>query len=140
MNKRKYMDKLLLLCTEKQKNIYNKMYPDGPSSSQLKLAINQIENTLRNLNFSEEKFKQTKKEYENSIDIINKEVLNLNNKLIELNKELKKKEKEIEMLSNPISIKNKEIQERLNLLNALEIAGVDNWEWYGDAIDIKNNN
>lgn len=31
-------------------------------------------------------------------------------------------------------------QERLNLLDALEAAGVDNWDGYGEAIDIMNEN
>jgi hypothetical protein len=31
---------------------------------------------------------------------------------------------------------NEVLRKRDNLLRALEIGGVDNWEWYGEALDI----
>lgn len=37
-------------------------------------------------------------------------------------------EKEIYQLSNPIALNNAEIQQRLDKLDALEMAGVDNWD------------
>ena len=35
---------------------------------------------------------------------------------------------------NKIAAPSKEVQQRLDKLTALEGSGVDNWEWYDDAI------
>ena len=44
----------------------------------------------------------------------------------------------ISRLENPDSISSVQIQEKLDLLEALERGGVDNWQWYGETIEEYN--
>ena len=37
---------------------------------------------------------------------------------------------------NYLEERNEVLRKRENILRALEIGGVDNWEWYGEALDI----
>ena len=134
MNKKEYLNNLLTLCTEKQCNFFSRIYPNGPKPNQIKHAISQTENTLRNLNATNEDLKRVKKEAKESIDefTIKNNIINQNLKNTE--NELKEAYALIERLKTPISVNNNDIQEQLDLLSALEAGGVDNWEFYDESI------
>lgn len=134
MNKRDYLNKLLALCTEKQKDLFKRMYPEGPLPKQLDWATIQLENTLKDLNEQKEMMKSLRDQY-------NLEVLNLKKEadfsalaLVTTQRELDKANKRIEQLSNPMSMANADIQTDLQILSALQAHGVDNWEGYDDAM------
>lgn len=132
MNKKEYLIDLLTLCTEPQLNMYNRMYPDGPRN--LDIAINQIKQTILNLNKKVDVLKDIEKEF-NLFKERTKEIEKLADKEIDrLNIELKLLQNELEMIRNPINAENTEVQERLEKLYKLEAAGVDNWEWYDEAM------
>ena len=135
MNKQDYLNKILALCTEKQTELFNRMYPDGVSSKQISHATFQIENTLKNLNESNEELNRVIKESDEHKLISNGKVNDLINNINLIEKELVDANSHIMRLENPINIENNEVQERLNLLDALEAAGVDNWNGYGYALD-----
>ena len=134
MTQNDYLNKLLGLCTDNQKNLFNRMYPDGPSPKRLKWAITQVENTLKNLNSSKEELKYLKKEHEEKIAELTGLHSDALRKIGRLEGELKGLQELNERLSNPVSIKNSDVQERLILLDALEAGGVDNWNGYEAAI------
>ena len=50
--------------------------------------------------------------------------------MVQTKKELEESRSEASKLSNPINTNNLDIQNRLELLDALEAGGVDNWEFY----------
>ena len=134
MSNKNYLDSLLSLCTDRQKNLFSRIYPDGPKPTQIKHAIFQVENTLKNLNADDEAAKAVKKEAKETVAELS---LNLSTTKINLKNtedELKEAHAVIERLKNPINVENNAIQERLALLDALEAGGVDNWEWYSESI------
>ena len=135
MNKLDYLSSLLMLCTEKQTDLFYRMYPDGVSPKQVKHATRQIENTLKNLNESNEELNRVTKECDEHKSISDGKVADANQKLKVIEQELNDANRLIERLENPINIENNEVQERLNLLDALVAAGVDNWDGYGYALD-----
>ncbi|NOR27648.1 MAG: hypothetical protein GQ540_03855 [Lutibacter sp.] len=111
------------------------MYPNGVSIKQLKWATEQIENTLNGLNCKNEEFKKLKidnydlcEEYKSKIKDLNEELKAFQYNTFDLHEKIKR-------LENPISIDNNDIQERLELLDALEAGGVDNWQWYDESIN-----
>lgn len=125
MTNRNYMEKLLALCTEAQKELFGRMYPNCiPDNSQLKTAINQIENTLKNLNCSEAELIQVKENHKKELEEYAVEKNVDTDKLNELNKELTEANRRIQNLSNPVSTQGADIQERLDFLEALEACGV----------------
>ena len=138
MNKRDYLNDLMELCTDKQRDLLSRMYPDGVKKNQLDQAINQIKRTLKKANQFMEDTKQTEKETQINLDALTKEhndeIKNLNYQIEELEQELKYAEQFINDVRNPIDIKNAHVQKRLRLLDALEAGGVDNWEWYEESI------
>jgi chromosome segregation ATPase len=135
ISKKQYLDELLTLCTEQQLNMFNLMYPNGPTSKQYDRSIEQIKATILGLNKDVERlrniekdFNLFKKESEEKEQSLQKEIKLLNHEIESLNNN-------IDMINNHINIENAEIQERLAKLDALEQYGVDNWEWYDDAIN-----
>ena len=136
MSNKDYLECLLLLCTEKQKVLFNRMYPDGINTNSKKSwAIRQLENTLKNLNSSKEELRESKEENEKiSIQAIN-DINLVKQELVQTKKELEESRSEASKLSNPINTNNLDIQNRLELLDALEAGGVDNWEFYEDSIE-----
>ena len=135
MNKKEYLDSLLDLCTERQKDLFCRMYPEGPKTDQIKMAISQVENTLKNLNATNEDLNTVKKESDAFVDKLTIKINEVEAHLENTESELKEAYAKIERLENPINIENNKIQERLALLDALEAGGVDNWTFYGDAIE-----
>ena len=138
MNKRDYLEKLLLLCTTKQKDFFLRMYPVGLKASQINYAIVQVENALKNNNATKEDLAKFK--VSSAADKAIETKLYNDEKVKRLGLEIKLKEAYalVERLKNPINTENNEIQERLQLLNALEAGGVDNWEWYSESISNYN--
>jgi len=135
MNKTDYMNSLLALCTDRQKDIFNRMYPAGPSIKQINWAIKQLENTLSNLNSKEEEFKELQRVLTDHTTKSAEIIKELTSKLAISEHENKVYEKRIERLTSQINIDNANVQERLALLDALEAGGVDNWDGYDLAID-----
>ena len=141
MNKRDYLEKLLSLCTEKQANLFSRMYPDGPNIKQLSWAITQLENTLKDLNYTREALNGVKKAAKSSADVFSQELKRTERKLVDTEQELKEANCLIDRLKNPINTENNEVQEKLELLEALQQGGVDNWTWYDEAIkNYRDNN
>ncbi len=136
MTKKDYLNNLLSLCTEKQTELFNRMYPNGVDASKLKWATTQLENTLKNLNSSKEELTTVKKEAEESKKQLLDDISTLKATLDATEKDLARVTALSERLKNPITVESNEIEERLNLLNALEGAGVDNWDGYDFAIEM----
>ena len=125
---RKYLENLVALCTEAQKERFRLMYPEGVSGKQLNHAIWQVENTLRDLDSQVEKLKREKKEQEEALKEAEKSL-----KVAE--QEAKASDRKLRAaLEERPSYDDDEVQKRLRILDALEAAGVDNWEWYDDAV------
>lgn len=129
MNKREYQEKLLSLCTDKQKNLFGRMYPNGPSIKQLGTAINQIERTLSDLNATNEELVLERK----VLALLKESSATENRKLLidikKLTEEANRKELEPQELTD-------EDQEDLQMFHALKAAGVDNWAGYDHAQEI----
>lgn len=134
MKNRDYLNKLLLLCTEKQTDLFGRMYPDGVSKAQLSWAVTQLENTLKGLNDQNEQMKALKAGHKDAISETESEKYKLTHKIERLENELNEVANRLGRVQNPINIENSEVQERLELLSALEAGGVDNWEWYDESI------
>lgn len=119
MNKREYMEKLLLLCTTSQKELFSRMYPNKVEDKKIDWAIKQLENTLKKGN-EEIEIKQNKiKGLEEMLEKTLKENSSLQNDVKELSKKT-------------IQFKNVDDNE---LLNALFAHGLDNWEGYEIALE-----
>jgi chromosome segregation ATPase len=134
MTLKDYLNKLLGLCTDKQKDFFDLMYPGGPTKKQLSWATKQLENTLSGLNQSNEKLVYIKRELEKAnknAASASREWMNTKNTM---EQELQDAHALIERLRNPISTANNNVQERLELLDALEAGGVDSWSFYDEAV------
>jgi hypothetical protein len=134
MNNNQYMKKILALCTEEQKDIFNKMYGDGPTTKQIEWATKQIEKTLLDTNrraqIAQNKLEESKLEL---FEIKGKfNILQRNNDDMTVN--LKEAQYYIKLLSTHENKQRADIEKRLEKLDKLEAAGVDNWEWYEDAM------
>lgn len=131
-----YLTNLKMLCTQKQKDLFDIMYPDGVDKKQLTWAITQLENTLKDLNSTGEEIRSLKKE----LHAANEDIIKIEKvkelQVEQLTKELNEANLRIEMLNNPINIDNADVQEKLDFLRALEIAGVDNWDGYDYAREV----
>lgn len=125
-----YLNKLLALCSKEQLAIFSKIYPEGPNPGQLKQAVLQIESTLRKVHSTRGQLDAAN----STIDCQKTLIVSLERTLQETNDSLKAATEKIDRLSTPINLANEGIQERLNLLDALEAAGVDNWVGYSDAL------
>lgn len=126
MNNREKIKYLRNFLTVPENKLFDNMYQNGIENE--KIAIQQIERTLENREIkrieTEKKFEEYEKEIE-KIKIIHKKEL----------EELEIKIKEAKEIT--ISSFNKddyEIEKSLKKLEALENGGVDNWEWYGEAL------
>ena len=64
MNKRKYMEAILSLCTDQNKGLFNRMYPSSPTDAQLPTAIRQIEATMRGAIKTNQDYNSSVREYE----------------------------------------------------------------------------
>ena len=135
MNKKDYLHNLLALCTDKQKKVFTRMYPDGPKNNQVSHAIRQVENTLKNLNATNENLKTAKEEGAENAAKLQADIRSLEIKLHTSELQRKAADNLANRLKNPIATENNSVQERLNLLDALVAGGVDNWEWYEEAIN-----
>ena len=131
MTKTEYLNDLLTLCTECQKNMYNRMYPNGVTGKQVDNAISQIKNTILGLNNKCDKLSSVELEL-STLKIEHEHLKQVNNRL---QRECVVLENEVDRLSNPISTDNAYVLERLAILDALEAGGVDNWDWYGYALE-----
>ena len=149
MNKKEYMLDLLTLCTSPQRDLFERMYPDGVTKDGLDWAISQIKRTILNQNTNADRLKGVDKELlieraklkliESSLAFKNPNLEEDYTIVLEENENLKKEIKVLDnrifMLSNPISIENVEVQERLDILSALEAGGVDNWVGYSESLE-----
>ena len=133
-----YLSKLLSLCTDKQKDRFSKMYPNGPIPKQITRAIQQIENTLSDLNIYNEENIELKKYYNEITNNLCEVISNQESSINKLEHDLHNANISILLLKTPINLNNKDISYRLSKLEALEAAGVDNWEWYEEAMNSIN--
>lgn len=131
MTKTEYLNDLLTLCTDSQKNMYNRMYPNGVTGKQVDNAISQIKNTILGLNNKCDKLSSVSLEL-STLKIEHEQLKQVNNRL---QRDCDVLENEVDRLSNPISTDNAYVQERLAILDALEAGGVDNWDWYGASLE-----
>jgi uncharacterized protein YlxW (UPF0749 family) len=134
MSKKQYLDDLITLCTKKQIEMFNRMYPNGPTSKQFDRAIDQIKATILGLNKDVERLKDIEKDFKESKIVSEEKEQSLQKEIKLLNHEIESLNNEIDMFNNPINTDNIEVQKRLAKLDALEAGGVDNWEWYGECM------
>jgi hypothetical protein len=132
---KKILEQMLQICTPKQLDFFNKIYPEGPKPNQIKWAIQQIVNTIRDVNIDVDKLKDIKKEFDDfkklSADNESTHIREINS----LARDLAIANSEIERLSaDKVNVDNAEIIKRLDMLDALESGGVDNWDWYGECM------
>jgi hypothetical protein len=135
MNKREYIERLLALCPESYNDIFNRMYPDGLESKQIKWATTQVENSVKGLSRSVERNTEATEHYSQQLMDNEKLLSEYVSKIASLAADLKMSERKVEhLLTDPEAVATAEVQERLDLLEALENGGVDNWEWYSESI------
>jgi len=134
MNDKEYFEKILALCTHGEKAMFYRLYPDRPiDTAGIETAIIQIERTLRNACIQRAILREHKTRLENELEAEMETSEGYRNQLYII--EAKSKE-EGELV--PIAEWN-DINERLRMLEALELIGVDEWEGWDRAIDIKDN-
>jgi len=128
-------------CFPLQQEFFKKMYPNMPSSKQIKHALTQVERTVvknKEHNTQKEKIEQLTEDLQQKTSTIH-ELNTKNLNLLTENQDLK-----IEIAEyNLVDSKNndqKDIQKRLLFLEALEQGGVDNWGGYEFALDTYRNN
>ena len=136
MNKREYMERLLELCTDKQKDLFGRMYPEGVSVLQLSTATRQIETTIKGLNCVKEEFAEYRKGSDNKIALKEQQLQVVEKEKADLARELSDTLALVKRLETPESVAAANTEERLQFLNALEAAGVDNWDGYSYAQEI----
>jgi len=126
---RAYLNRLVLMLTPAQKDMCDGMYfyPGGVKVGSVDNAILQIENTLTKQNIDTEKLTNEYKILKEEIKQGKSALSSAESKNKKLENELKFANDMISRLENPINIENAEIQERLEYLDRLEAAGVDNW-------------
>ena len=137
MNNEKELIELLLECSSTQQEFFKRLYPNFPKKSRIDNAIMQVKRTIEKNKidaYNQEKFNKIK----NELNTINEQ----KNKLEITNENLEQELKDIklELAEYKLTENNNNDAKRLLLLDALEAAGVDNWEWYGEAINIYENN
>jgi hypothetical protein len=137
-SKKVLLNNLLELCTPGQLDMFNRMYPNGPKN--IDLAISQIKRTILKLNEevdnlrlavkNNEEYRKWQVERHNQLEC---DILARDHDLAVL-------EHEIERLkaSSSVDVKTAEILERLEWLDCLESAGVDNWSGYDYAVELLN--
>lgn len=135
---RDYMEKLKSLLTEGQLSVFNKIYPEGMKDSQIEHAIRQLETTLRGLNDKNTEYNALFKSSAEANASHIKEVKLLHGEITALRNDLNQAERKMEQLKNPINTENMEVQQDLDLLEALRAAGVDNWSGWDYAIERLN--
>lgn len=129
-----YLEKILKLCTPEQLDFYNRLYPNGPTKAQQARAIQQVEQTIINLNRDVQQLRNIKTEFELFKLDATLEVNVWENKLNQANARITELERDNNILksaTNPIIAAD---MARLDKLYRLEAAGVDNWEGYGYAM------
>lgn len=82
MNK-EYLEKLLALCTEEQLALYKRMYPNGPTN--LVIAIDQVERTLKKSDQDWQDLKATNKSLEAKIKELEETIVEKDHAYAELN-------------------------------------------------------
>jgi len=130
-----YLQKILALCTENQLSMFNRMYPNGPDKNQIKRAIQQVEQTLKVFNCKNQKLREENKESKQCIEILTTENNKLKKEINYLKEDLKESNIKITNLSTPSAIESANINASLQKLAALEAVGVDNWEYYDEAMN-----
>lgn len=130
VNKEK-LDHLLSLCTERQLTLFNRIYPNGPTNSQIQHATDLCSRTLKEDNQKIENLNNTITELKEKLETT---TTTKHNAIVQA----KQLERELEILQakidrTPLSqkeINSNDVQDKLELLAALEAGGVDNWEGY----------
>jgi hypothetical protein len=138
---KKYLDRIVKLLIPEQLDIFYKMYPEGPAPKQVKWAINQIENTILAQNRESQKLRDIKTEFEEFKKAAEDREAAHVRAFQHITKELAQTLKENERLSaSKVDVDNANIIEKLEKLYALEATGVDNWEWYDEAMESIDSN
>jgi len=139
IHKKDTMELLLSLCTDSQKDLFEKIYPNGPTDKQLDHAIFQCSNTLKHANDEIAQLESAKLKTETELNTAIAERDKYMSQLNNTNKEIQILEKQLEARNNLMSDVEKSsvyTQERLARLDALEAAGVDNWDGYDYAMEM----
>ena len=134
----KYLEKLVRLLTEEQLDLFNRIYPNGPTKKQLPHAIDQVERTLIQLNNHVRELRNVREEFQASTIEAEKQIKALKRQLEDTERELRAEQSRRKALENPINTANANVQRRLDKLAALEDGGVDNWDWYGECMSTLN--
>jgi septal ring factor EnvC (AmiA/AmiB activator) len=136
---RELLFELLQLCTPDQINKFELMYPSGPAADQLLWAISQVKNTIKKQNIDTTQLQNQIKDLkqlvdDNTISIqqYKRDIERLENVAMDYNAKIYNMQTIID--SNAGFALSQETVDRLAKLDALEIGGVDNWEWYDEAM------
>ena len=136
MTKKDYLENLLNLCTAPQRELFDRMYPNGVDTTKVPWATIQVENTLKKSNFTDADAKTAREQKEDALCQLEVDRKKLNDKIARLNLEITAKDTEISRLESSVNKDDAETTRKLDWLNALECAGVDNWDGYCHAQDI----
>jgi len=135
MTKREYLNAILELCTDRQKEMFQRLYPDGVNIKQLSRATQQVEATLRDTDHKLEGSRMQNKALEAENEQLQKDARKAGTRISQLEKELLRAEHHIARLQGPEADENAETIRKLAFLDALEGAGVDNWDGYEYALE-----
>ena len=105
MNKREYLNKLLQLCDDKQRNVFERMYGEGPSPKQLGWAITQVENTIKMTNDVWGELRDAQKQWKGERSELLEKLKTAEDKLRECEQELREEQHHVERLSNPTRLR-----------------------------------
>lgn len=138
MNTEQKICELLLECTPNQQDFFKRLYPNMPTKNQQKHAIFQIKNSIeKNKIYSKEVAERD--EFKSKNEKLNEDYVNLHDKYLNLKNEIHELQVENAELKLSPS-KNKDNTKNLLFLEALQSAGVDNWEGYEFAQEIYEKN
>jgi Asp-tRNA(Asn)/Glu-tRNA(Gln) amidotransferase B subunit len=115
------------------------MYPSGPAADQLSWAISQVKNTINKQNIDTTQLQNQIKDLQQlvddntiSIQQYKRDIERLENVAIDYNVKIYNMQAVID--GNTGFALSQATVDRLAKLDALEMGGVDNWEWYDEAM------
>ena len=138
MTTRNYLDKILSMCTPKEIAFFNQIFPGEVPAKDLSKAIALVERTISGSAKKRETIREELSVLENKYGALKNNLHTTVPKLKRRISELEDHNRELLVLSerytNPITLDNVKVQERLAILDALEAGGVDNWEGYDESL------
>ena len=132
MSKLEKITLLSVYLTQDQLDRLTRCYPDGYSAKEYDNVLRLITSTLIKNRDAVVETKTLVSSQNNLVEQLEAK----DSELVSLKREVERLNTRITNMTTPVTVEQEEINDQLNLLNALVRAGVDNWEGYDIAIDL----